>query len=123
MPERAVAQAILQDRDGTMWIGTTNGLVAYRDGPSRSLTTQDGLATNDVKVIIESASGDLWVGGNGGLTRIHNGQFTHWNERDGLPSDNIRAISEDHDGVIWIGTYDGGLETFQGWKIYALYRA
>jgi signal transduction histidine kinase/streptogramin lyase len=116
MPERAVAQAILQDRDGAMWIGTTNGLVAYRDGPSRSLTTQDGLAANDVKVIIESASGDLWVGGNGGLTRIHNGRFTHWNERDGLPSDNIRAISEDHDGVIWIGTYDGGLSRFKDGK-------
>ncbi len=113
IPERAVAQAIMQDRDGTMWIGTSNGLVTYRDGPSRTLTTQDGLAGNDVKVIIESTSGDLWVGGNGGLTRIRNGQFTHWTERDGLPSDNIRAIVEDHDGVIWIGTYDGGLGRFK----------
>jgi signal transduction histidine kinase/ligand-binding sensor domain-containing protein len=109
LPEHAVAQAILQDRGGTLWFGTTNGLVAYRDGPSRVLTTQDGLAGNDVKVIVESALGDLWIGGYGGLTRLHDGQFTHWSERDGLPSDNIRAIYEDHDGVIWIGSYDGGL--------------
>ena len=109
LPERTVAQAILQDRGGTMWIGTTNGLVTYRQGPSRTLTVEDGLAGNDVKVIIESATGDLWIGGYGGLTRLHGGRFTHWSERDGLPSDNIRAIYEDRDGTIWIGSYDGGL--------------
>ena len=113
LPEHAVAQTILQDKGGTIWIGTTNGLVAYRGGPTRTLTVQDGLAGNDVKVIIENASGDLWIGGNGGLTRIHDGQFTHRSERDGLPSDNIRAIYEDRDGVIWIGSYDGGLGRFK----------
>lgn len=117
LPEHAVAQAIMQDRGGTMWFGTTNGLVAYRNGPSRTLTVQDGLAGNDVKVIIESASGDLWIGGYGGLTRLHDGQFTHWTEHDGLPSDNIRAIYEDHDGVIWIGSYDGGLGRFKDGKL------
>ena len=116
VPEHAVAQAILQDRGGTMWIGTTNGLVTYRYGPSRTLTVQDGLAGNDIKVIIESASGDLWIGGYGGITRFHDGQFTHWSERDGLPSDNVRTIYEDRDGVIWIGTYDGGLGRFKDGK-------
>lgn len=116
LPERAVAQTIIQDRGGTIWLGTTNGLVVYRDGPSRTLTVQDGLATNDVRVIIESASGDLWIGGYGGLTRLHNSQFAHWTEHDGLPSDNIRALYEDRNGVIWIGTYDGGLGRFKDGK-------
>ena len=116
LPERSVAQAILQDRGGTMWIGTTNGLVTYRDGPSRTLTTEDGLAGNDVKVIIEGADSDLWIGGYGGLSRLHDGRFTHWSERDGLPSDNIRSIYEDRDGVIWIGSYDGGLGRFKDGK-------
>ncbi len=109
LPEHTVAQAILQDRGGTMWIGTTNGLVTYRQGPSRTLTVEDGLAGNDVKVIVEGATGDLWFGGYGGLTRLHGGRLTRWSERDGLPSDNIRAIYEDRDGMIWIGSYDGGL--------------
>jgi len=109
LPEHTVAQAIFEDRGGTMWLGTTNGLVTYRQGPTRTLTVEDGLAGNDVKVIIEGATGDVWIGGYGGLTRFHDGRFTHWSERDGLPSDNIRAIYEDRDGVIWIGSYDGGL--------------
>jgi streptogramin lyase len=104
---------MFQDSGGTMWIGTSNGLVIYRDGPSKTLTMQDGLAADDVRTIVQSHSGDIWVGGYGGLTRVHNGQFTRWTERDGLPSDNIRAIYEDADGVIWIGKYDGGLGRFK----------
>ncbi len=99
-----------------MWLGTSNGLILYRDGPSKTLTMQDGLAANDVRAIVESPSGDMWIGGYGGLTRVHNGQFTRWSERDGLPSDNIRAIYEDRDGVLWIGTYDGGLGRFKDGK-------
>ena len=116
LPERAVVQSIMQDHGGTLWFGTTNGLVAYRDGPSRTITDQDGLASNDVKIVIEGASGDLWIGGNGGLTQIHGSQFAHWTEQDGLPSDNIRSLYEDPDGVLWIGTYDGGLGRFKDGK-------
>ena len=116
LPEHVVAHAIFQDRGGTIWIGTTNGLVTYREGPTRTLTVQDGLAGNDVRVIVESASGDLWIGGYGGVTRLHDGQFTHWSERDGLPSNNVRAIYQDREGTIWIGTYDGGLGRFKEGK-------
>jgi signal transduction histidine kinase/ligand-binding sensor domain-containing protein len=113
LPKLAVAQAMMQDRGGTMWIGTSTGLVLYREGPSRTLTVEDGLATNDVRAIVESRSGDIWIGGYGGLTRLHGGQFTRWTERDGLPSNNVRAIHEDENGAIWIGTYDGGLGRFK----------
>ncbi len=116
LPKLAVVQAMIQDRGGTMWIGTSNGLVLYRDGPSKTLTVQDGLATNDVRAIVESLSGDIWIGGYGGLTRVRGAQFTHWTERDGMPSDNVRAIYEDGDGVLWIGTYDGGLGSFKDGK-------
>jgi signal transduction histidine kinase/ligand-binding sensor domain-containing protein len=116
LPEHSVVQSILQDRGGTLWFGTTNGLVAYRGGPSRTITEQDGLAGNDVKIIIEGASGDLWIGGYGGLTRLHGSQFTQWTERDGLPSNSIRSLYEDPDGVLWIGTYDGGLGRLKNGK-------
>ena len=113
LPKNATVQAILQDHQGTLWFGTSLGLVSYKNGLSTLVTTRDGLATNDVRVIVESVSGDLWIGGYGGLTRLHDGVFTHWTERDGLPSDNIRSIYIDNDGVIWIGTYDGGLGRFK----------
>ena len=49
-------------------------------------TTRDGLAGNDVQVIVEGADGAIWLGGARGLTRFANGVFTAFNEDSGLPT-------------------------------------
>ncbi len=108
--------AMDQDCEGAFWLGTENKLVRYKDGVATSYTTKDGLAGNDVRVIIADAAGNLWIGSYGGLTRYCQGKFTHWTERDGLPSDSVRALYEDAEGVLWIGTYDGGLGRFKDGK-------
>ncbi|HEY1577610.1 MAG TPA: two-component regulator propeller domain-containing protein [Terracidiphilus sp.] len=106
-----VVQVLHQVPEGAMFLGTPDGIYVL-DGPnSHWLTTKNGLATDDTRVIIEDHRGDVWIGGYGGLTRIHNGQFTRWTEAEGLPSNNIRSIMEDRAGEIWVGTYDGGI----GW--------
>jgi hypothetical protein len=104
---------MLQDRSGALWFGTTQGLALLRDGVTQLFTTSNGLASEDVRVLVEDTSGDLWMGGYGGLPRLHNGRFTRWTEAEGLPSKNIWSISTDSDGVLWIGTYDGGLARFK----------
>lgn len=106
-------KAIHQDRHGAMWFGTANRLVRYAGGTLTSYTTRDGLAGNDVQVIVESAGGAIWLGGARGLTRFENGVFTAFNEASGLPSNHVRSIYEDRDGVLWIGTYDGGMARFK----------
>jgi len=113
LPERSVVQAISQDSGGTFWFGTNRGLVSLTKNDTTLFTTTNGLATDDVRVVLPTRSGELLVGGYGGLTRIRNGQFSHWTEREGLPSNNVRSLYEDNDGVIWIGTYDGGLGRFK----------
>ena len=110
--EKLPAVMVIHQRpDGVMLIGTPNGIYVLDGANSRWLTAKDGLATDDVRVIIDDHRGDTWIGGYGGLTRLHNGEFTRWTEVDGLPSNNIRSIIEDHAGDIWVGTYDGGI----GW--------
>jgi len=113
LPERVVPQAIYSGRDGTLWFGTSGGLVSWKDGHEHVFTAGDGLATDDVRVILDDPSGDLWVAGYGGLSRRHEGRWSHWTEREGLPSDNIRSLYEDRDGVLWIGSYDGGLGRYK----------
>ncbi len=115
--DRTRIQAMHQDREGTFWFGTTLGLIRYRDGVCKLFTVQEGLAGDDIHVIVESAAGDLWIGGAGGVTRLRNGQFRRWTERDGLPSGVVRSIYIDSEGVVWIGTYDGGLGRLQNDKL------
>ncbi|WP_415197173.1 two-component regulator propeller domain-containing protein [Silvibacterium sp.] len=102
-------QVIREDSRGTLWVGTTAGLVAIAGGKQAVYTAHDGLASDDVRAIVEAPDGDLWIAGYGGLTRMRNGHFTRWTERDGLPSNNIRSLYLDGENVLWIGTYDGGI--------------
>ena len=106
-----VAQVIHQAPDGTMLFGTPHGLYLVSGTNWRHLTPTEGLASEDVRVIITDHRGDVWLGGYGGLTRMHNGQLTRWTEANGLPSNSVRCIVEDSSGDIWVGTYDGGI----GW--------
>jgi len=114
--EMSSAQVIFQTVEGAMLLGTPKGLYVLDGENSHWLTTHNGLAGDDVRVIISDHSGDIWLGGYGGVTRIHHGQFQRWTEAEGLPSNNIRSIMEDSAGEIWIGTYDGGLGWFRNGK-------
>jgi signal transduction histidine kinase/ligand-binding sensor domain-containing protein len=109
----AMVYVIYKDRSGSLWAGTSAGLVRNRDGVRTIYTTSDGLAGDDIKAILEDRQGSLWVGTYGGLSRFEDGKFTSYAETDGLASRRIRSLYEDKNGALWIGTYDGGLSRFK----------
>lgn len=82
IPTVGFIYAIHADRAGALWIGSDKGLRRFKDGVIESITTADGLAGNDVKVIIEARAGGLWIGTYGGLTHYRDGTFTSWTEND-----------------------------------------
>ena len=108
--------AIHSDRENALWVGGEKGLMHFKDGVLTSLTTADGLAGDNVKVIIEARAGGLWIGTYDGLTHYQDGKFTSWREADGLPSRTVRSLYEDADSTLWIGSYDGGLARFKNGK-------
>jgi signal transduction histidine kinase/ligand-binding sensor domain-containing protein len=109
----AFVWAIHPEPDGSLWIGTEKGLNHVNDGSTTIYTTKNGLAADDVKVIIGDGRAGLWIGSYGGLTHYKDGQFKEWTERDGLPTGTIRSLYQDQEQVLWIGTYDGGLIRFK----------
>jgi signal transduction histidine kinase/streptogramin lyase len=112
-PPETTIRAIHQDPDGVIWLGTGEGLFRLEDGKRSVLTKRDGLATNDIRVIVNGRNANLWVAGYGGLSSIQHGQVRSWTERDGLGSAVIRSLYEDADGILWVGTYDAGLARFE----------
>ncbi|MCC3151779.1 ATP-binding protein [Hymenobacter sp. BT770] len=55
--------ALLQDRQGYLWLGTADGLVRYDGTRFVTFSKKDGLAENFVVALREAtASGELWVG-------------------------------------------------------------
>ena len=80
-------RAIVQTRDGYLWLGTANGLVRF-DGVNFTTFGIDtsSLKDNEIGSLVQDDEGALWIGTyGGGLTRFKDGQFTTFTTADGLP--------------------------------------
>ena len=80
--------AIWEDRQGTLWIGTHNGLdeLDRSRGTFTIFTTKDGLPGNAIEGILEDARGYLWLATHDGLSRFDPWKrtFRNYSESDGL---------------------------------------
>jgi ligand-binding sensor domain-containing protein len=99
--------ALRQDDQGSIWLGTRVGMAKLRPRMIRSYTRVDGLPSKVATCVLESRNGDLWVGTTGGLGRRRDGQWSTFGRREGLPDVSIRGLAEGPDGTIWIATVDG----------------
>jgi len=100
-------RAILEDRDGALWVGTPAGLALLENGRFRVWRQQDGLPDDYVRVIYEDPDGVLWIGTNNGLARRQDGRFTAVGRADGLPVEHIYTVLRDRHGTLWVGAQSG----------------
>ncbi len=102
--------ALHLDARGTLWVGSTAGLMRLEDGGLRQLPESSGAPAALVRVFAETRDGALWMGSNGGgLARYGDGRFTAVTAADSLPSDLVRSLYVDADGWLWVGTEGRGL--------------
>jgi len=96
---------------GAMWIGTSAGLVRFRDGAVDSWTTARGLSNDRIVTLAADGDDAVLIGTATGLDRIDHDVITHVG---GLPADQVTALRRDRDGNLWIGTYSNGLMRMSG---------
>jgi signal transduction histidine kinase len=115
--------AIVQDRHGSLLVGTDNGLWSWDGENWGTLSTSNGLSANEVTAIAQDTGGDLWIGtARGGLNRVHEGKVTVYrkSEISGLPSDSIASLSVDDSNGLWAGTAGGVARLRAGqWTAYS----
>jgi signal transduction histidine kinase/ligand-binding sensor domain-containing protein len=98
--------AILEDREGTLWIATDKGLDAFHDRPVLTLPRSEwGIAELDN--VITTRDGTLWIGGDGGLFTLQKGASDFRSRGGNLRGKQVTTIFEDHRGRMWIGVDDG----------------
>lgn len=109
------AQALLQTRDGFLWVGTEAGLARFDGTGFRVFDrgSRPGLPGNDVRCLLQGTDGALWIGTSEGLARWKEGATREFTTRDGLPGNVIRAMAESADGTLWVWT-DLGLARRSG---------
>lgn len=107
--------AILQDRDGFLWVGTF-GAGLYRFDGRKSLrfgASGGELASSNVTALFEDDQGVLWIGTLAGLDTYdkRTGTFAHVPLATG-GDEGVWSIAAGADGHLWIGTNGHGLVEF-----------
>lgn len=101
LPQNSV-HAILQSRDGYIWLGTEAGLVRF-NGSGFVVFDQrsrPALPSGDIRCLLEGGDGTLWVGTAEGLVRWRDGKIRTFTTRDGLPADAIAGLEERGGGIV-----------------------
>ncbi len=106
--------SLLQERTGTLWCGTRNGLYRVETDEVKivavDLGIPDYLNSRFIECLFEDQRGTLWIGAESGLyRRWGDGRVEAYTVRDGLPDNLIHSVLEDRQGRIWVGMRLGGL--------------
>jgi ligand-binding sensor domain-containing protein/signal transduction histidine kinase len=102
-----VILTVAADRDGSLWIGTPDGLNHLRGDKIESYTSADGLPDDFIRSLFIDHDGTLWVGTRRGLAHRQNEHFTVLSRDDGLTSDLVGAMLRSNSNDLWVGTLDG----------------
>lgn len=106
LPHNSV-NAILQTRDGYLWLATSDGLARFDGLHFTVFGLRDGLPSLQVTCLFEDRAGALWIGTGLGLCRLQDGRFTIWNIEKGLAGNEVTSLAEDSEGNLWVGTVTG----------------
>ena len=107
-----IVTALLQDRFGTLWIGTHHWGLYRRWPDGRTAHYADGLTTPHVLSLLEDLEGRLWVGTWDGLCRMKTeageAQLARcYTTTEGSPHSRIWSLLQTSGGRLWVSSEDG----------------
>jgi ligand-binding sensor domain-containing protein/serine phosphatase RsbU (regulator of sigma subunit) len=105
-------KTMVMDKKGILWIGTRDGLLAYRnDSLLKTVTQDDGLLSNNINLLATGTDGSIYIGTNNGLNRYFpdTKRVFSYTERNGFPGIETKpnAVYKSPSGDLWFGTANG----------------
>jgi len=103
------------DPANNVFVGTSAGILIYRNGNFIRVSRADGLVSNNVYSLVVDSRNNLWAGTERGVDKISFGEeftkitISHFGNEDGFKGVEVYRNSscEDRAGNIWFGTING----------------
>jgi signal transduction histidine kinase len=117
------ATALLESRDGFLWIGTKEGLVRFDGATFEGFSRMNvpGFIHNEIQCLAETPDGGLWIGtSESGLYHFQRGVLQTLGPAEGLPERPIRRLLCDHKGTLWAAPVEGPLYRLEGSRFQPL---
>ncbi len=108
-------EAVLQDREGSVWLGYTgHGLARWLGyGEWEAFQAGSGLTSDRVYEILPLSGSLVWVGTEGGLFRGRkSGDNWQWERIQRLGAVPAHSVRRAPDGKLWVGTAGRGAAVF-----------
>jgi hypothetical protein len=98
--------ALHEDSAGTLWIGSTAGLISYSPSGERNITADLGTPSAQIHALAQGSDGRLWVGTEGGAT-VRSADQRTWTALTaiglGQPIYAVAVESAPSGDIIWFG--------------------
>jgi PAS domain S-box-containing protein len=99
--------AFYEDREGNMWVATSEGIDCFRNIPVITFSSREGLSANFVHSVLAARDGTVWIGNHGALDSLRGSSVSSIRAGKGFPGERVTSLLEDHGGRLWVGIDDG----------------
>ncbi len=107
-PNIGVIQAMTQDHDGNIWVGTSHGVLLRSKGNRFDAVEGISLSPRSIHSLYATPDGSVWIGyAAAGLARYKDGKYFRATSTQGLFDDQISQIVADGLGWLWLGSDNG----------------
>lgn len=111
---------IVEDKTGTLWFGTSDGLIKYDGEKFKTYASNEGLPGDDAEIwaLTIDKNGLIWVGSKGGVSHFNGEKFTPFfllpnlkveHAKPMLSNKLVFKIIEDKSGNMWFATDGNGI--------------
>ncbi len=87
-----------------LWIGTSDGVVLWRDGRARRFSTQQGLPSAQIRGLASTADGTLWAWTDGGLASTRDGESFQRSSPPGAAESITSMLAQSAGDALWVAT-------------------
>jgi signal transduction histidine kinase/ligand-binding sensor domain-containing protein len=111
---------IFEDREGNVWVATTNGIDMFHALPVSSIGAREGRSGDHVDTIM-ARKNELWAASDNKIDIISADGVKTIDPSAGFSGDQITALFEDNSDGIWVST-DNSLYVLRGGKFVEVRR-